>query len=510
MDTYGLYINGAWEEAAGGKTIVSHDPATGEALAEVAAGGEEDIDRAVKAARRAFDEGEWPRLPLRERAAVLRELARRLRAERDRFAELEARDSGSTIRKAKSADIGNSVWTLNVYADLVEQLPAEEPLPHDAFPAPAYHLARREPIGVCGAIVAWNFPLQLAVWKIAPALAAGNTIVVKPAPWTPLTALEFAKLTQDLLPPGVLNVVPGGSEAGRALVQHPGVDKIGFTGSTETGRQIMQMAAGNLKKLTLELGGKSANIVLPDADLELAVDGALYAIFFHAGQACEAGSRLFLPVTLHDEFVARMVDKAKRIKLGLPLDPATDMGPLAHPSRVDIVHGYVEAGLREGATLVTGGARPDDPALARGAYYLPTIFTNVRNDMTIAREEIFGPVLSVIRYREVEEAVAMANDSPYGLAAGVWSRDTGKALEIAQRLRAGTVWVNEWHILHPRYPFGGYKQSGFGRELGLAGYLEYTELKHIHVDLANPRAVRRWFDSVVPRPSATPARAQGG
>jgi aldehyde dehydrogenase (NAD+) len=341
----------------------------------------------------------------------------------------------------------------------------------------------------------------MAVWKLGPALAAGNTLVLKPSEETPVTAMELARLVHDAgFPPGVVNIITGfGEDVGAELCRSPLVDKVAFTGSTEVGRTVMRGAAGTLKKITLECGGKSANVVLDDADIELAVDGALYAALYHQGQCCEAGSRLFLPERIADEFVERLREGVRAMKTGDPMDAATDLGPLISRRQQESVLGYIAQGKREGGVLVTGGGIPRDPACARGFFVEPTIFDRVENSWTIAREEIFGPVLSVLRYRETDDAVRMANDSVYGLGGGVWSKDPQRAMDVARALRAGTVWINEWHLLNERAPFGGYKQSGIGREFGLDGLKEYTETKHIHADQAGSREKKPWYDVVVPR-----------
>ncbi|TAK66292.1 MAG: aldehyde dehydrogenase family protein, partial [Bacteroidetes bacterium] len=363
------------------------------------------------------------------------------------------------------------------------------------------NLLVREPIGVVAAIIPWNFPLKMAVWKLGPALAAGNTVVLKPSELTPCTAMELARIIHDVgFPPGVVNIIPGfGEDAGEALAKHPMVDKVSFTGSTAVGKKIMSKAAESLKKCTLECGGKSPNIVLDDADLSVAIDGAVYAMFYHQGQCCEAGTRLLLQENIYDEFLERLIKKTKKIRLGDPNDVATDMGPLISKKQQERVLGYIKRGIEQGASVVAGGTAPVSEGLSQGYFIEPTIFTNVQNSMTIAREEIFGPVLSVIKFKTEEEAIAMANDSMYGLGAGVWSRDREKAMAIAKRLRAGTVWINEWHLLSEKAPFGGYKQSGIGREFGIEGLYEYMEIKHLHIDEVGVREKKFWYDTVVPK-----------
>jgi aldehyde dehydrogenase (NAD+) len=499
MSKYNLYINGEFVESTLGETFDSINPFNQEIVARVARGSAADIQRAIAAARRAFDEGPWPRMPREERAALLKAISDKINERSKELVALEVADSGSTIRKAKE-DIYLSARNMNYFSklaalDLTEQI---EGLSKPGF---SKNLLVREPIGVVGAIIPWNFPLKMAVWKLGLALAAGNTVVLKPSELTPCTALELAKIIHEIgFPPGVVNIVPGfGEDAGAELVRNPLVDKISFTGSTAVGKRVMTMSAENLKKITLECGGKSANIVLDDADLDLAVDGAMYAIFYHQGQCCEAGTRLLLHEKIHDEFVNRLVAKTKRLTLGDPSNPATDLGPVISKKQQKRILGYITKGKEQGAYLATGGGTPSDPELAKGFFIEPTIFTKVENKMVIAQEEIFGPVLSVIRYRSDAEAIVLANDSIYGLGGGVWSKDTERALRVAQRLRAGTVWINEWHLISEKAPFGGYKQSGIGREFGVEGLKEYTEAKHLHIDELGSREKKPWYDTVVPK-----------
>jgi aldehyde dehydrogenase (NAD+) len=498
---YQLFVNGQLGEAADGDTFETLDPSTGQAHATVARARAADVERAVAAARAAFEDGRWSGRRPEQRAAVLQAVAAKLKEHAQRLIELEVRDSGGTIRKVKSAAGGGAMFTFRTYAEFAARIPTEQPLPFTVAPGPSHNYVRREPVGVCAGIIPWNFPLQNAAWKLAPALAAGNTIVLKPAEQTPCTAVELAKLCAEAgVPDGVVNVLPGfGPEAGEPLVTSPEVDKVAFTGSTEIGKRVASLAAGTVKKVLLELGGKSANILLDDADLDLAVDGAAYAIFFHQGQVCTAGSRLLVARPIHDEVVARLVELAERIKVGPADDPAADMGPLVSAEQLERVERYVRIGQEEGAKLATGGERVQVPGHEGGFYFSPTVFTGVDPRSRIAQEEIFGPVLAVIPVDDDDQAVAVANDSPYGLAGAVWSRDSGRAVKVAERLRTGTVWVNDYHLLNPRYPFGGYKQSGVGRELGEQGYLEYTQVKHVHVDITQQRARHRWFDVTVPR-----------
>ncbi|HWH31284.1 MAG TPA: aldehyde dehydrogenase family protein [Egibacteraceae bacterium] len=501
MADYRLFIDGEFRDAASGETFQTLDPSTGESLGTVARAGREDAQAAIAAARAAFDDGRWSGRTGAERGAVLRAAADLIAAQAGELAELERRDSGSTLVKAMAADVGGAIQWFSACADMAATLDEPETLPPSPFGSA--NTLRRDPVGVCSAIVPWNFPLQMAAWKLAPALAAGNTVVLKPAEETPCTAVRLAEILREAgVPDGVVNVIPGpGPGTGEELASNPDVDKVAFTGSTNVGREIMRMASPTLKKVTLELGGKSAQIVLDDADLDLAVDGALYAVFLHSGQACTAGSRLLLPDALHDEFVGRLLERASAIRVGPTADPSNQLGPLVSQKQLDTVLHYIDIGGKEGATLALGGSRLTDGELAQGFFVEPTVFTDVRADMTIAQEEIFGPVLSVLRYRDEDEAVAIANGTAYGLAAGVWG-SPARATALAGRLRAGTVWVNEWHLLNPHYPFGGYGQSGIGREHGLLGLHEWTEAKHVHAASDTSRAAHRWFDMVVPGSTA--------
>ena len=434
---------------------------------------------------------------------MLDAIADRLTERIDDLAVLEALENGAPVRQAGAFQIGFSIAHLRYFADLARSYAFERTGPLLRVPTLASGIVRREPIGVCAAIVPWNFPLLLAMWKIGPALAAGNTIVVKPDEHTPLTLLEFARIAQECgLPPGVLNVVPGeGHVVGARLASHPDVRKIAFTGSTAVGREIMRMAAGNVKRLTLELGGKGPNIVLDDADLDLAADGTLFGCLMNQGQACESGTRIIVAAAVHDKFVERLIERARTISIGDPLDPATDLGPV------------ISAEARTGSCATSTPARRKappwptaeaaaGPRFERGFWVEPTIFTDVRNDMTIAREEIFGPVLVGDPRREHRRRpIRIANDTEYGLSAGVWSTDNQRALDVADQLEAGTVWVNDWHMVNAAYPFGGYKQSGLGRELGPHALDEYTEEKFVHLDLSG-RLDRRAYPLLLSTPPA--------
>jgi aldehyde dehydrogenase (NAD+) len=496
-DIHQLVIDGELSASASGETFESIDPSTGESFASVAKAGAEDVKRAATAARKAFDEGPWPRMRGRDRAKSLLAVADGIKKHAPDLAELESRDSGGTIRKAENADIGMAISTFRFYAELASREEDEEPLlPRSPM---SYNYLRREPIGVCAAIAPWNAPLQMASWKIAPAIAAGNTVILKPASFTPLTSIEVGKICLEAgIPEGVVNVLPGpGAAAGEELVASPLVDKVAFTGSTEVGMRIMQIASGTVKKVTLELGGKSPSIVLDDVDLDYAVDGALWGVFFHQGQICSAGTRLFLQRGIYDEFFAALVKRAEELKVGPALDPASDQGPLVAKTQLETVERYVDIGREEGAEVAAGGERATVPGHQGGFYYRPTILAGVNNSMRIAQEEIFGPVLAVIPFEDDEEAVRLANESIYGLAGAVWSRNVPRAVQVAEHLRTGTVWINDYHMINPRYPFGGYKESGIGREHGTLGYNEYRETKHIHVDLAGGRDRHPWWNTVL-------------
>jgi aldehyde dehydrogenase (NAD+) len=481
MHTSEVFIGGQWRPPASGETYATINPATEEVSAQVAKGDEHDVDLAVQAARRAFDQGPWPRMAAAERARMLWKLADLIGANLDEMARLESVNTGKTLFDSGKVELPFAAEVFRYYAGWTTKIHGETLNLRDG----AFTFTLRQPLGVVAAIVPWNFPFLLASWKVAPALAAGNTVVLKPASLTPLTALRFAELTQEAgLPEGVFNVVPGpGGKAGMALVRHPGVDKVAFTGSTEVGKGIMREAAGSLKRVSLELGGKSPNIVLADADLEAALRGALTGIFYNKGEVCAAGSRLLVEQRVHDEFVGKLVERVKGLKVGDPMDKATRMGPVVSAQQLEAVLGYVEAGRREGATLAVGGERLR-VSDGRGYFVQPTVFTGVSNGMRIAREEIFGPVLSVIPFKDVDDAVAQGNETFYGLAAAVWTRDVGKALRVARALRAGTVWVNAYNLYDAALPFGGFKESGFGRELGQAGLDLYTEVKSVWVDLS--------------------------
>jgi aldehyde dehydrogenase (NAD+) len=471
------------------------NPATGKVVATTARGTAEHADAAVAAARASFESGVWADLPPQERSRIMLVIGEAFSEAADEFVELETMANGATVRVATGYHVGYAVLHWNYFAELAGKYTFETAAPTANFPNLAQSWVRREPIGVCAAISPFNFPLLLTLWKVGPALAAGNSVVVKPDEKTPLTMLRFAALAEkNGLPSGVLNVITGvGEEVGARLAAHPDVDKIAFTGSTAVGREVMRLAAGTVKQVTLELGGKSPVVVLDDADIETAVDAALYGCFLHSGQVCESGTRLLLPDSIHDEFVDRLVARAAQIKIGDPEDFDTDMGPVVSKEQQERILGYIRLGEEEGAKVVFGGGVPEGEQFQRGYWVEPTIFVDVNNDMRIAQEEIFGPVLSVIRYQDEEEALRIANDSPYGLASAVWSNDDERALAVARRIRAGTVWINDHHNINCEVPFGGYKQSGIGRELGPHALDAYTEVKNVHLDLSR-RLDRRPYD----------------
>src|SRR5438105_11102059 len=480
MPTGQLFIGGAWRPSVSGETYQTINPATEEPSATVARGDERDIDLAVAAARKAFDGGPWPRMTAAERGRIVWKLGDLITQNLDEMARLESLCTGKTLFDSGKVEIPFAAevfryfagWATKIHGDTLAIRPG------------AFTFTLRQPVGVVGAIVPWTFPFLLSSWKLAPALAAGNTVVLKPASQTPLTALKFAELCQEAgLPEGVVNVVTGpGGKVGMAMVRDPRVDKIAFTGSTEVGKQIMREAAGTLKRLSLELGGKSPNIVFADADMEAAVKGALTGIFYNKGEVCAAGSRLFLEDKIHDDFMSKLTDRVKTLKVGDPMDKATRMGPVVSKQQMETVLGYIDAGKKEGARVVAGGGRANVGG-GKGDFGQPTIFDDVRNTMKIAREEIFGPVLSVIPFKSLEEGLAEGNSTTYGLAAAVWTRDVAKALKAARAIRAGTVWVNAYNLFDAALPFGGFKESGFGRELGSAGLQHYTEVKTVWVDL---------------------------
>jgi len=479
---YKMLVGGEWVDASSGKTFESVNPYTGRVWATAPEAGEEDVDRAVRAAREAFDEGPWGAMTGTERARLLRRLAELIAENAESIARVETTDNGKLLREMGGQMKALPEWYY-YFAGAADKIHGET-IPSDKPNFLVY--TRREPIGVVGAIVPWNSPVLLLTWKLAPALAAGCTVVAKPAEQTPASVLEFARLFEEAgFPPGVFNVVTGdGPTTGRALVRHPGVDKVAFTGSTETGISVMKDAADHLAKVSLELGGKSPNIVFDDADLEAANNGVVAGIFAATGQTCMAGSRLFVQQKAHDELVGRLSERAEAIKLGDPFEAETEMGPVAFKEHLEKVQDAIRAGREEGAELVSGGNRPEEEGLKEGYFIEPTIFTQVNNDMGLARDEIFGPVLSVIPFEDEEELVRQANDTHFGLAAGIWTRDVQRAHRVAHALKAGTIWVNSYRTVSFNAPFGGYKMSGLGRENGVESIREYTQLKSVWVELS--------------------------
>jgi len=475
-----LFIGGKWVESSSGKTFPTINPATGEVITQIAEGDERDADAAVQAARKAYESGPWPEMSASDRGRILWKIGDLIDKHNAEFGTLETLDNGKPIFESCQVDMPMVAEVFRYYAGWATKIHGET-VP---VRGPFLNYTLREPLGVVAAIVPWNFPLLLASWKIAPALAAGNTVVLKPASWTPLTALRFGEVCQEAgLPEGVVNVVTGpGSLLGRALVRHPGVDKIAITGETATGQQILRDSADTLKRVTLELGGKSPNIIFADADLESAVRGATIGIFYGKGEVCAAGSRLFVEKKIKDDFMQKLLDRTKKIQPGDPLDPKTRFGALVSEKQMQTVLGYIEKGKAEGAKLVAGGerARVGD---GKGFFIQPTVFDGVKNHMTIAREEIFGPVLATIEFGDVEQAVREANQTPYGLAAAVWTRDIAKAHRVARKLQAGTVWINTYNNYDAAASFGGYKMSGYGRELGMHALEHYTQVKSVWVNL---------------------------
>jgi acyl-CoA reductase-like NAD-dependent aldehyde dehydrogenase len=477
---YSMYIDGKWVEAD--ELYEIRSPATEELVATVAKGSIDHVDAAVAAAKDAFDEGTWRRTPPAERAALINTVAEKLAARTDELAALQSLENGATIRITGALHVGLSVGQLQYLAAIAQEYqwetagPAIEPIAADG-------IVVREPIGVVAAIVPWNIPLLTTVWKVGPALVAGNSVVLKPDEHAPLLALELAREFDAAgLPPGVLNVVTGdGEPVGAHLSGHPLVRKVAFTGSTAVGKSILRQSADSVRQVTLELGGKGANIILDDADIDMAVDGALFACMANNGEACEAGTRLLVPASRKDEIVGKLVQRAATLKLGNPLEPTTHVGPIISATQRDRILDYFRIAADEGATTAIGGRAPSGPEFEKGYWIEPTIFVDVTSDMRIAREEVFGPVLVVLSYDSVDEAVAIANDSKYGLSAGVWGSDE-RALAVARRLESGSVWINNWHIIHPAYPFGGYKESGLGREGGPHAIDEYVEEKFIALD----------------------------
>lgn len=473
-----LLIGGKWQDSVSGKTFATTNPANGEVICQVAEGDKADIDLAVKAARKAFTEGPWPKMNASERGRLLNKLADLIEENKEELAALESLDNGKPYRDSLNIDVPMTVKCYRYYAGWADKVHGKT-IPVEG---PFFCYTRHEPLGVVGQIIPWNFPLLMQAWKWGPALAMGCTLVLKPAEQTPLTAIEVARLAQEAgIPDGVINVVPGyGPTAGAALSGHMEVDKVAFTGEYTTGQIIMEAAAkSNLKRVSLELGGKSPNVVFADADLDAAVEGAYFGLFFNQGQCCCAGSRLFVEQSVHDKFVEKILKKAKSQKVGDPFDPETTQGPQVSQEQCDRIMGFIDAGKKEGAKLLAGGNRVG----SKGYYIEPTVFDQVQDNMKIAKEEIFGPVMNILTFKDADEVVRRGNETFYGLAAAVWTRDIAKAHRIANGLRAGTVWVNCYDVFDAAAPFGGYKMSGHGRELGEYALELYTEVKTVYVNL---------------------------
>lgn len=477
--TEGLLIGGQREPAASGKTFDTYNPATGEVIAGVAEAGTEDVDRAVRAARKAFD-GKWSTMAASRRGRILLKAANLIRSRTDDLAQLETRNGGKTIKDARN-DVLGAAYAFEYYGGAATRIMGET-IP---VSAPGLDFTLREPVGVCAQIIPWNFPIIMASWKLAPALAAGCTCVLKPAEQTPLTALALGEILQEAgVPEGVVNIVTGpGETTGDALIHHPLIDKIAFTGSTETGKAIMRAAADGIKRVSLELGGKSPNIVFDDVDIPAVVDKAVYSVFGNAGQDCCARTRFFVQDTILDPFMQALVERTQQLRVGAPEKEETEIGALISPEHQARVEGYLGLAESEGARISCGGRRPEDAELENGNFLMPTVLEGVTNEMRVAREEIFGPVVGVIPFRDEREAVALANDSPYGLSGTVWARDIGRALRVARQIRSGNLSVNSNVGVHVEAPFGGFKLSGIGRELGMNALELYTEVKNVFVAL---------------------------
>lgn len=489
MDIKKQYINGQWVEAISGNTRDIINPYNQEVIAVVADGNAQDSEKAIAAAREAFDQGDWPNTPATERAKIVKKIADLIDRDQEELAKLESLDTGKTLEESRW-DMEDIAGVFRYYAELADKDGGEiinSPIPN------SISKVVKEPVGVCGQITPWNYPLLQASWKLAPALVTGNTLIIKPSEITPLTHIKIFELIEESgVPKGVANLVLGpGNTVGAELSSHKNVDLISFTGGIETGKTIMQAASHNMKKIALELGGKNPNVIFADANLEVAIDQALNAVYFHAGQICSAGTRIIVEESIHDTFVDALTQRVKKIKLGNGFDETTQMGPLISEEHLKKVERYVEKGIKEGATVAVGGRRPDDAELQNGFFYLPTILTNCTTDMSVVQDEAFGPVITVEKFKTEEEAIKLANDSIYGLSGGVWTKDIVKAERCVAKMRMGTVWINDFNIYFPHAPWGGYKQSGIGRELGGMGLEEYQETKHIFHNL-KPETMN-WF-----------------
>ena len=485
MKKYDMLIDGKLVQARSGKTKEIIDTGNGESLGHVPEGGLEDMEAAIKAARKAFDSGPWRKVSAVDRGKLLLKVAAAIRKNHKKLSELEVCNNGKPLPEAE-ADISDAADCFEFYAGFTTKIHGETM----DVPDPMHmSMVVREPYGVCGQIVPWNYPMLMATWKLAPSLAAGNTLVMKPSSFTPLTMLELAKIFAELdFPPGVVNIVTGpGGKIGNLLASHPDVDKVAITGGTDTGRKVMAAAAATTKKCTLELGGKNPNIILEDADFDVAVEGALFGAFFNQGEVCSAGSKLLVHRSIHKKLVQAMADKIHTIKVGHGLKPGVKMGPLVSPEQLKIIEDYVEIGKKEGATLVCGGKRPKGAEFEKGNFYEPTIFDNVTANMRINREEMFGPIVGVTPFDTDEEAIRIANDTEYGLAAGIWSKNFARAIRMMRELRVGIIWINHFGPTFNEMPWGGYKQSGIGRELGLYGIDEYLQVKQVNLNLDENR-----------------------
>lgn len=488
-----LFIGGEFKTSE--KSFISENPANGEAVAKVYLPSEKDIDQAVDAAEAAFHSSEWRGMDHIKRAEILEAISEKMKERRNELTEQEIADSGSCVRKAK-ADIHNAASYFKVLAGQLRKFQFEVKDESASRAGFSQNYKIYEPIGVCAQIIPWNFPLVMAAWKIGPVIAAGCTTVLKSAQETPVTAAILAEILNEVgLPKGVVNIITGGAKEGEYLLNNSKVRKVAFTGSTQVGRKIMQAAGTNLQKLSLELGGKSANIVLADADLSIAVDGALYAFLYHSGQACDSGTRLFVDEKIYPAFKEALIKRAADVKVGVPTDPSAGYGPVINKKQFDTIMNYIEVSKKEGAKLLFGGERATGGDLDKGYYIKPTLF-EVTQDNTIFNEEIFGPVLAMTSFKTEDEAIKLANNSIYGLAGAVWSKDHEHAMKVARQLETGTVWINEYHLLNPGMPFGGYKQSGLGREMGEEGLKAYLEVKHLWVSDCDERAKKPWFDAI--------------
>lgn len=488
-----LFIDGEMKTSE--RSFESTNPANGEVVAKVYLPSDKDIDAAVDAAERAFYSSEWKNMDKNKRADLLVAISEKLKERRNELVELEVADSGSALRKAK-ADVANAAAYFKVLAGQLRNFEFEVKDENASRAGFSQNYKIYEPVGVCAQIIPWNFPLVMAAWKLGPVLAAGCTTVLKTAQETPVTAMILAEILNEVgVPKGVVNIITGGAHEGEHLLSNPKVRKVAFTGSTEVGRKIMEKAGRNLQRLSLELGGKSANIVLDDADLSIAVDGALYAFLYHSGQACDSGTRLFVEEKIWPEFKEALIKRTAEVKVGLPQDPGTGYGPVINEKQANRILSYIETSKKEGAKLLYGGDRMTEGELGKGFYIRPTLF-EVSPDHTIFNEEIFGPVLAITPVKNEAEAIRLANNSIYGLAGAVWSKNPERARNVAKQLETGTVWINEYHLLNPGMPFGGYKQSGLGREMGEEGLKAYLEVKHLWVSDCDERSKKPWFDAI--------------